>query len=280
MDELTQKQRLLEQILRSYGSLAVAFSSGVDSTLLLYMAKMQLGDAVLAITARSASFPKSERQEAAQFCKDHGIRQIVFDSNELDIPEFAENPKNRCYICKKAIFSKICSIAAENGFDTVAEGSNLDDLSDYRPGLIAISELSVVSPLRAAGLTKAEIRALSAKFGLPTKSKPSFACLASRFPYGEPITAEKLAMVEAAEERLSSRGFTQYRVRIHGKIARIELLPAELGRIFAENLAATLDAELRKIGFDYVTLDLGGYKTGSLNRVLSEKERDLGLKRE
>ncbi|MBE6990093.1 MAG: ATP-dependent sacrificial sulfur transferase LarE [Ruminococcaceae bacterium] len=266
MDTLHQKKQHLEECLRRLGSVAVAFSSGVDSTFLLKVAHNVLGDRAIAITARSCSFPRRELDEATRFCVDEGIEQVIVDSEELDIDGFRQNPKNRCYLCKRELFTKILAVAAAHGIDHVAEGSNMDDNGDYRPGLMAVAELGIESPLRQAELTKDEIRLLSREMGLPTWDKPSFACLASRFVYGETISEEKLSMVDRAEQRLLDMGFRQVRVRIHGNIARIEVLPEEFPRLIAA--AAELDRDLRALGFLYVTLDLGGYRMGSMNRTL------------
>ena len=217
--------------LKGLESVAVAFSGGVDSTFLLAAAKEALGDNVIALTAKSCLFPESESGEAQQFCKNIGVKQIVLDLGDTELPSFQHNPPNRCYICKKGLFQKFLEKAKENQMVCVAEGSNMDDLGDYRPGMQAITELGIKSPLRAAELTKAEIRELSKQMNLPTWSKPSFACLASRFVYGETITKEKLAMVERAEDLLREQGFRQFRVRIHGTNARIELLPEDIPRM-------------------------------------------------
>lgn len=263
----TKLERLRVQ-LREIGSAAVAFSSGVDSTFLLRVAHEVLGDRVIAVTARSRSFPKRELDEAAAFCRAEGVRHEILDSEELGIPGFVANPPDRCYHCKKALFGKLIAFAQMNGLAAVLEGSNVDDDGDYRPGLRAIRELGVRSPLHDAGLTKAEIRALSREMGLPTWNKPSFACLASRFPYGERITAAGLERVERAEQWLmdAGLGLTQLRVRSHGDMARIEVPPADIPRIAAR--AEEIAAALQSFGFAYVALDLQGYRTGSLNEVL------------
>lgn len=266
--ELQEKYAHLQAYLRSLGSVAVAFSSGVDSTFLLYAAKEALGDHVIAITARSCSFPQRELKEAAAYCETNGIRHFIVDSEELNIEGFSQNPPNRCYLCKHELFEKILAIAAEEGIAAVAEGSNLDDNGDYRPGLQAVAELGIKSPLREAGLTKQEIRVLSRQFGLPTWKKQSFACLSSRFPYGETITEEKLHMVDQAEQLLLDLGFSQVRVRIHGTVARIELLPQEFSKLMEETTREQVNRELRSYGFSYVALDLQGYRTGSMNETL------------
>ncbi|MBQ1311585.1 MAG: ATP-dependent sacrificial sulfur transferase LarE [Blautia sp.] len=268
MDSLHEKYENLKNILRSCQGVAVAFSSGVDSTLLLKTARNVLGDRVIAITAVSRSFPQRERAEAAAFCKENNIRQFFVDSEELSIEGFRRNPPDRCYLCKRELFGKIRKLASEQGFSVVAEGSNMDDLSDYRPGLRAIEELGIRSPLREAGLYKEEIRVLSKELSLPTWKKPSFACLASRFVYGETITAEKLGMVEKAEQFLMDRGFSQLRVRIHGDLARIEVEPSEIPRLTDPGMSSQVSLYLKSLGFSYVTVDLQGYRTGSMNEVL------------
>ena len=266
------KYKVLQENLKALGSVAVAFSSGVDSTFLLKAAQEALGDKVIAVTARSCSFPKRELEEAKAFCEKNGIRQIIVESEELDIDGFRQNPKNRCYLCKHELFEKIWEIARENGMNAVAEGSNMDDNGDYRPGLIAVRELGVSSPLRQAELSKAEIRELSREMGLPTWDKQSFACLSSRFVYGETINEKKLGMVDKAEQLLLDMGFHQVRVRIHGNIARIEVLPEEIAKIVEEENRTKIASKLKEYGFDYVTLDLLGYRTGSMNETLEDKE--------
>ena len=237
----TKLERLRER-LRNLGSAVVAFSSGVDSTFLLHVAHEELGDCVVAATIRSHTFPKRELDEAVAFCRAEGIRHEIIETDELDIQGFAENPPDRCYYCKKNLFGRILSFTKDNGLAAVLEGSNIDDDGDYRPGRRAIRELGVISPLHEAGLTKAEIRTLSREMDLPTSGKPSFACLASRFPYGERITAEGLARVEKAEQWLidAGLGLKQLRVRSHGDMARIEVPPVDIPRI--ATLFTTLNA--------------------------------------
>jgi uncharacterized protein len=266
------------RVIADRGPAAVSFSGGVDSTLMTYAAAEALGrEHVLAVTARSASFPERELKEAAAFCAEHGIRHEIIDSEELDIEGFSQNPPNRCYLCKHELFTKIGVLAAQNGFSVVLEGSNADDAGDYRPGMQAVAELGVKSPLREAGLDKEDIRAISKALGLKTWDKQSFACLSSRFVYGEDITPEKLGMVDKAEQYLLDRGFRFVRVRVHGQahwIARIEVLPEEIPKLTAADSFAEVHRTLKALGFAYVTVDLGGYRTGSMNDTLEAAERD------
>jgi len=258
-----EKFENLKKILKSYGSVAVAFSGGVDSTFLLKTAYDVLGNKAAAVTCASVFIPKSEVDESKKFCADNNINQIIFRADVLSIEGVAENPVNRCYLCKRGIFTKIKELAAVNNFAYVVEGSNVDDVSDYRPGIKALDELEIESPLRRAGLFKSEIRSLSKMLNLPTADKPSMACLATRFVYGETLTEENLSTVEAAEECLRGVGFNQLRVRVHGKLARIEILPADFQKLL--NLREEIILKLKSYGFNYVSLDLQGYRTGSMN---------------
>ena len=264
---LKGKYEALKALIASYGSAAVAYSGGVDSTLLLVTARDVLGDRMEAVTACSSLFPDAEREEAARFCEDNGVRHRMVRIDEMRIDGFSRNTPDRCYLCKKTLFAQMMQTADSDGMAAVLEGTNVDDESDYRPGMRALRELGIKSPFREVRLTKEEIRTISRMRGLPTWSKPSYACLASRFVYGEEITTEKLRMVGAAEQFLREMGLTQLRVRIHGDdMARIEVLPEEMETLFA--LRKEVDGALRKMGFLYVTMDLRGYRTGSMNEAL------------
>ena len=263
---MNAKYNALKEYIKSLGSVAVAFSGGVDSTFLLKTAHDVLGDNCVALTARSVLFPERELAEAEEFCAAERIKQIVVDLDALKIDGLAQNPENRCYLCKTEIFKKMRETADKLGIENIAEGSNLDDDGDYRPGHIAVAEQNIKSPLRHARLNKGEIRALSRELGLKTWDKPSYACLASRFVYGETITVEKLGMVDAAEQFLRDLGFAQLRVRIHGKMARIEVMPEDFAKIIS--VSEEVHNALKALGFTYVSLDLGGYRTGSMNETL------------
>lgn len=268
MMELQEKKESLLSYLKSLGTVAVAFSGGVDSAFLMKMAKEALGEKAIAITANLRSFPDRELTEAVRYCEREQIRQIVIDFNELTVEGFRENPSNRCYLCKRAVFQQIKETAANQGIYCVMEGSNLDDCGDYRPGMQAVKELQIKSPLKEVGFTKQEIRLFSKELGLQEWDKPSFACLSSRFPYGEQITEAKLSMVEQAEQRLLELGFSQFRVRMHGDMARIEILPQEFSMLMEEKIRTEIYKYMKSLGFTYVSLDLGGYRTGSMNEGL------------
>ncbi|HWR60028.1 MAG TPA: ATP-dependent sacrificial sulfur transferase LarE [Clostridia bacterium] len=274
MEEQTLKKLdRLKKIVGDTGGAVVAFSGGVDSTFLLKVAAEVLGDKVIAVTANSETYPKRELEEARLFAKAQGIKHIVIETLELEIAGFADNPPDRCYYCKHELFSKLMGIAKDNGIKFVLDGSNFDDRNDHRPGMIAARELGVLSPLKEAELTKEDIRGLSRELGLSTWNKPSFACLSSRFPYGTRITPEKLAVIGEAEDFIRDLGFKELRVRHHDSIARIEVGKADLAGIVAH--ADEITAKLKALGFLYVTLELSGYKTGSMNYTLTEEEKSL-----
>lgn len=266
LSEYIDKENRLKEYLSKFDKACVAFSGGVDSTYLLRIAHDVMGDRVMAVTALSSFFAKRETNEAIDFCRNEGIKQILVRIDENDIDNFEQNPADRCYFCKKHIFAKIMDEAEKNNAFAVFDGSNADDVNDYRPGMKAKKELGVFSPLLDVGLNKKEIRYLSQRAGLSTYDKPSFACLASRFEYGDIITKEKLFMVETAEQYLFDMGFTQFRVRYHGGIARIEVLPSEFSKVL--ELKDHICSHLEKLGFDYISLDLKGYHTGNMNKKL------------
>jgi len=247
----------------------VAYSGGVDSTLLLKVAKDTLGDKnVLAVTVLSPLYPERELTDAKKIVQTFGVKHILIESNELEIPGFSKNPPNRCYSCKRELFSNLLKLAEEESMLFVVEGSTLDDEKDHRPGRKAIEELGIRSPLKEAMFTKADVRELSNTLGLPTWDKPSFACLASRFPYGEEITMEGLRMVDEAEDFLFGLGFKQVRVRHYKNLARIEVIQEEMGHFTEGSMREKVVGRLKAIGYKYITLDLQGFRSGSMNEVL------------
>jgi uncharacterized protein len=262
----------LATIIAPYGSALVAFSGGVDSSLALAICARALPRGrVLAVTSNNETFLPSELDLAHEFADSLGVEHLIVNTRELDNPDYASNPANRCYFCKSTLYSDLDRLAGERGYACVVDGANADDEGDYRPGRKAAKELGVVSPLALAGVGKAEVRELAKHLGLPSWDKPALACLSSRFPYGQEITAEKLSQVARAEEFLRGQGFRQVRLRHHGEIARLEVGPEEMERAFA--LRDKISAELREAGFLYVTLDLSGYKPGSLNAALGKKNK-------
>ena len=276
MDRAAQRLRDLEEIVAPYGSALVAFSGGVDSSLALAICARALPrERVLAVTSNNETYLPSELDLAREFADSLGVEHLIVNTRELDDPNYASNPANRCYFCKSTLYSDLRRIAGERGYACVVDGANADDEGDYRPGRRAAKELEVVSPLSIAGMGKAEVRELARHLGLPSWDKPALACLSSRFPYGQEITPEKLAQVARAEEFLREKGFLQVRVRHHGEIARLEVGPEEMERAFA--LRAEISAELKEAGFLYVALDLAGYESGSLNAALGRKKKKRTL---
>ena len=262
------KQDRLVRQLRDVGSLLVAFSGGVDSAFLLAVAHETLGKGAVAATAVSEIYPRREEEQAKVFARERGIEHIIFQSNEMGLPAFVANGPDRCYHCRKSFYEKLLEIAGERSIESVAHAANVDDLQDYRPGLEAAKEMGVMAPLVDSGLTKEEIRFVAKKMGLSQWDKPAMACLATRIPYGSPVTDQKLKMIEDAEQFLVDRGFRQCRVRHHGSVARIELDDSGLASIMEADLKKEVVQRLRQIGFLHVVLDLEGYESGRMNRAL------------
>jgi len=263
---MQSKLELLKQKLLGHENMAVAFSGGVDSTFLLLCAKDIFGDDLLAVTALAPNFDPDEIQQTKKICEAHEIRHLIINLGNDLLDEIAHNPEDRCYICKKSIFSKLRQVLDDLGFDTLADGTNLDDAMDYRPGQRALDELGVISPLRDAGFTKQDIRLGLRAMNIDVWDKPAYACLASRVPYGEEITLEKLKAIHQAESALRDLGFPQVRVRHHGEVARIEVPPAHRSRFFDEAFMDLVNETVKKAGFKFASLDLGGYVMGNLNR--------------
>lgn len=268
LDALKDKEKRLFDAIGRTGSLIVAYSGGVDSAYLAHAAHCVLGEATLAVTAKSASYPRSHCEMAERVAREFGFRHRVVETREIQNPEYAANPVNRCYFCKTELFDTLEGLRSELGIEAVAYGVNADDLSDFRPGHQAAEEHRVLAPLLDAGLSKAEIRALSREAGLPTAGIPASACLSSRIPYGMEVTPEKLGQIDRGEDALRALGFRQVRVRHHGELARVEVAAPELARALAPEMAARISAALKAAGFRWVSLDLDGYRTGSLNEVL------------
>jgi uncharacterized protein len=268
---MEEKLENLKASLNVYKSAVIAFSGGVDSTFLARIAKDVYGDKLLLITATSSTYPFYELEEAKSLALILGIKHKIIVSEEIDIPGYADNPPDRCYYCKSELFGKIKYIAAKEGYEVIFDGSNADDLKDFRPGMKAKQEKGVISPLAETGFTKNDIRYFSTELNLPTAYKQSYACLASRFPYGEKITKIKLDRLEVAEFEVRKLGFTQFRIRSHDNLARLEFIPSEMDK--AWGIKSQLADICKKSGFSYITIDLTGYRTGSMNEVLSDLDK-------
>jgi uncharacterized protein len=266
--EVSSKKQALIERLKTVDSLLVAFSGGVDSTFLLALARQVLGEKVVACTATSIVYPSRESKEAMSFAKEKGADHVIMATDAMSLPDFTANKPDRCYHCKKYLFEKLKELAAQKGIKHIAHAANLDDLKDYRPGWRAAEEMGILAPLVDARLTKEEIRFLSREIGLASWNKPSMACLASRIPFGESITEKKLRMIQEAEGFIAGLGFTQYRVRYHGPVARIEVEPEDIHRLIDKEMRMKIVDRLKDLGFLHVSVDLEGYVSGSTNRGL------------